>query len=77
MRVADGGAPIQVELYRLPRATVGDLLATVATPLAIGSIELASGEWVCGFVCEPVGLDGAEDITVFGGWRAYVAATQG
>jgi len=76
MRVADGGAPIQVEVYRLPRRQVGDLLATVEAPLAIGSIELASGEWVNGYVCEAVGLDDAEDITAFGGWRAYVAATR-
>lgn len=76
-RVTHGGVPIEVEVYRLPRSQLGDLLATVASPLAIGSVELASGQWVCGFVCEPVGLDGAEDITAFGGWRAYVAATSG
>ena len=39
--------------------------------------ELANGTWVSGFVCEPVGLEGAEDITRFGGWRAYLAARTG
>jgi len=28
---------------------------------------------VQGFLCEPAALDGAVDITRFGGWRAYRA----
>lgn len=72
VRVVAGGAPIEVEVYRLPIVEVGDFLATVPAPLAIGSIELASGAWVHGFVCEPIALEGAEDISGYGGWRAYV-----
>jgi len=26
---------------------------------------------VKGFLCEPIGLEGARDITEFGGWLAY------
>jgi allophanate hydrolase len=37
-------------------------------------LELASGEWVSGFICEPAGIDGAEDVSAFGGWRAYIAS---
>ena len=44
----------------------------VPPPLAIGSVELADGTWVNGFVCETGGLDGAEEITRFGGWRSYL-----
>ena len=40
-------------------------------PLAIGTLELADGARVKGFVCEPAALADAEDITRFGGWRAY------
>jgi allophanate hydrolase len=47
-----------------------------AAPLAIGNLRLADGSWVKGFVCEPAGLAGAEDITAFGGWRAWRAARQ-
>jgi allophanate hydrolase len=28
---------------------------------------------VKGFVAEPRAIDGAEDITALGGWRAYIA----
>jgi allophanate hydrolase len=46
----------------------------VPAPLAIGNLELAGGEWVKGFVCEPCGLAGATDITAHGGWVAYLAS---
>ncbi len=74
-RVATGGGPIEVEVYRILRSEVGDLLASVPPPLAIGTVQLAEGPDVHGFVCESIGLEGAEDITHCGGWRAYVGAT--
>ena len=73
VRVADGGHAIEVEVFRIPRAEVGDLLVTVPPPLAIGSVELASGEQVHGFVCEAIGIDGAHDVSHHGGWRAFLA----
>lgn len=72
-RVEEGGAAVEVEVYRLPTAAVGGFLATVAAPLAIGQVTLADGRQVHGFVCEPAGLAGAEDITRYGGWRAYLS----
>jgi len=30
------------------------------------------GSTVKGFVCEPLALDGAREITAFGGWLAYL-----
>jgi allophanate hydrolase len=74
LRVGAGGARIEVEVYRLPWAEVGAFLATVAAPLAIGTVTLADGRTVHGFVCEPHGCDGATDISMYGGWRAYRAA---
>lgn len=74
VRVSAGGAPIEVEVYDLPSAEIGAFLRVVPAPLAIGRVELASGAWVHGFLCEGVALAGALDITDFGGWRAYVAA---
>lgn len=73
VRVADDGYPIDVEVYRLPRVQLGDLLATVPPPLAIGTVQLAAGEAVHGFVCEPIGIHGARDISECGGWRAYLS----
>lgn len=74
VRVTTGGCPIEVEIYDLPAAEVGEFLRRVPAPLAIGQVELASGEWVHGFVCEPIALEGAVDISGFGGWRAYRAS---
>lgn len=66
------GQRIAVEVWRLPHHSVASFLTTIPSPLAIGSIELADGRWVRGFVCEPIGLDKAKDITEFGGWKSYM-----
>jgi allophanate hydrolase len=71
-RVADDGAAIQVEVWELPLRRFGEFVAEVPAPLAIGSLELADGRWVKGFVCEPAVLADAEDISAFGGWRAWL-----
>ena len=77
VRVADGGAPIEVELWGITPAALGSFLLDVPRPLAIGSVELADGSWWKGFICEAVALDGAIDITHAGGWRRHLAATVG
>jgi allophanate hydrolase len=71
-RVADDGSAIQVEVWELPLRRFGEFVAEVPAPLAIGSLELADGRWVKGFVCEPAVLADAEDISAFGGWRAWL-----
>ena len=70
-RVETGGSPIEVEVYALAPDAFGRFVAAVPRPLAIGRIALEDGSDVSGFVCEPEGLEGAEDITSFGGWRAW------
>ncbi|MGW4214400.1 allophanate hydrolase [Lentzea sp. NPDC004789] len=74
VRVPDGGAPIEGEIWRLPAAGFGTFVAAVPPPMVIGTVELAEGVAVSGFLAEPWALDGADDITAFGGWRAYLAA---
>ena len=44
---------------------------TCMTALGLGSVELADGRRVTGFLCESAGLEGAEEITRHGGWRAW------
>jgi allophanate hydrolase len=61
----------QVELYDLPLAGFGALVESVAPPLAIGTVELADGEMVKGFLCESFAAARARDITEFGGWIAF------
>ena len=71
---AVAGAAIEVEVWMLDDAGLGALVGGVARPLGIGSVELADGRWVKGFICEPAGLVGALDITEHGGWRRYLEA---
>ena len=68
-----GGAAIKLEIYELDAAAFGSFTAEVPAPLAIGTVTLADGSSVKGFVAEPRALEGAEDITALGGWRAYVS----
>ena len=69
---ATGGAAIAVEVWDMPVDAVGSFLALIPPPLGLGSVELADGRWVHGFICEAHALVGARDVTAFGGWRAFV-----
>jgi allophanate hydrolase len=69
----EDGAAIAVEVYELDVAAFGSFVVEVPAPLAIGSVTLADGSIVKGFVAEPRAIVGAEDITALGGWRAYIA----
>ena len=60
----------------MPILHLGSFLQGVAAPLGLGKIELESGEWVIGFICEPYGIVDAEDITRFGGWREYIQSLE-
>jgi allophanate hydrolase len=73
LRTQDGdGACIALEVWAMPQAAVGSFLALIPPPLGLGSIELADGRHVHGFLCESHALTDARDITRFGGWRAYL-----
>ena len=67
------GAAIEVEVWELPLRRFGEFVAEIPAPLGIGSLELADGSWVKGFICEPTAIAHATDISVFGGWRAYLS----
>jgi allophanate hydrolase len=75
VRVENGKA-IEVEVWELPVSAFGSFVDGVPPPLAIGTVELADGEKVKGFVCEGYGTVNAEDITELGGWRRYIAQGQ-
>ncbi|MET3711651.1 allophanate hydrolase [Sphingomonas trueperi] len=70
---SEDGAAIALEVYELDMAAFGSFVAEVPPPLAIGTVTLADGSQVKGFVAEPRALTGAEDITALGGWRAFIA----
>lgn len=65
------GVSIEVEVWSLDGAAFGSFVSDIPAPLCIGKIELADGTSHSGFLCEPIGLTGATDITDFGGWRAF------
>jgi allophanate hydrolase len=68
----EGGSSIIVELWDIPLARFGEFVAEIPAPLGIGTLQLADGRSVKGFICEPWAIDSATDVTSFGGWRSYV-----
>lgn len=73
LRVGSGdGALIALEVWSLPVAGFGSFVAGIPAPLGIGTLALADGTRVKGFLCEAIATTGARDITDFGGWRTFV-----
>lgn len=76
VRVAEddpGAGAVEVEVYDLDDAALGSFLAGVGSPLCLGTVRLADGTSVHGFLCESVAVEGCPDITATGGWRAHLA----
>jgi len=71
-RVESDGRSIALEVWDVPLGTFGAFVAEIPPPLGIGSVTLASGAVVKGFICEGAALATACDISEFGGWRDYL-----
>ncbi|HEY5752283.1 MAG TPA: allophanate hydrolase [Chthoniobacterales bacterium] len=67
-------AGIVVEIWSLDAAAFGAFVAEIPPPMTIGTIQLEDGSSVKGFLCEPLAIEGAEDITASGGWKAFQEA---
>jgi allophanate hydrolase len=75
LRVKNGaGAAIEAEVWALADAAFGRFVAAVPPPLSVGTLELSDGRAVKGFLVEADAVEGAHDISGFGGWRKYVAS---
>ncbi|PTQ88961.1 allophanate hydrolase [Agitococcus lubricus] len=75
LRVESGqGSAIIVELWSMPVAHFGSFVSLIPAPLGIGTLLLADGREVKGFICEPWALAKAQNISEFGGWRAFIAS---
>ena len=74
VRVSTGeeGGSIEAEVWEMPLERFGAFAAEVPAPLGIGTVELAGGERVKGFLCEHYAVRHAEDITAWGGWRHWL-----
>ncbi|AIQ45970.1 allophanate hydrolase [Paenibacillus sp. FSL R7-0273] len=69
IKKAQGGAAIQLELWKMPVQSVGAFAALIPAPLGLGKVELEDGSEVIGFICEGYAEAEAENITASGGWR--------
>ncbi|HSY15107.1 MAG TPA: allophanate hydrolase [Jatrophihabitantaceae bacterium] len=77
---------IELELWDVPHQGLGLLLPSIAAPLGLGPVTLDDGRSVTGFVAIADHSDrsgaasadrhGSEDISRFGGWRAYLHASR-
>ena len=72
---ADKGNAIAVEVWALRAESFGRFVSAVPSPLSIGTLRLADGRTVKGFLVEADAAAGALDISQFGGWRTYLAQT--
>ncbi|SFN83388.1 allophanate hydrolase [Bradyrhizobium sp. Ghvi] len=70
---AGNGASIELEIWSLSAVAFGKFVNAIPAPMAIGTVRLADGRGVKGFLVEPEVLGEARDITAYGGWRAYMA----
>ncbi|HEX4587676.1 MAG TPA: allophanate hydrolase [Mycobacterium sp.] len=68
----DEGAAIGGELWLISTAMLGDFLASLPSPMALGRVTLADGSEVVGFGCAMDAWRDGEDITHHGDWRAYL-----
>ena len=64
------------EVYAMPEDHFGAFAVNVPAPLTIGNLVLESGDTVKGFLAEPCAIEGATEITEYGGWRNYLARAQ-
>ena len=72
-KTADGAA-IEVEVWGVPIQEVGSFLSQIPSPLGLGRVTLEDGSEETGFIADTTALEGATNITEFGGWRAYMKA---
>ncbi len=68
LRDGPPGAALPGEQWSVPPAGFAALLQALSEPLTLGPVQLSDGSTLTGFGCS---LPAGEDITHFGGWRAY------
>jgi gamma-glutamylcyclotransferase (GGCT)/AIG2-like uncharacterized protein YtfP len=74
IRVASGGRAIAVEVWAVPPSGLAQILLQEPPGLCIGKVRLANGQEALGVLGEPLLVEGQQEITRHGSWRAYLAA---
>jgi carbamate kinase len=78
IRVSDGtGVRVALEVWSVPRGGMGKIFMKEPPGLTLGKVRLDDGSTVVGLLGEPALVMGQREITSYGGWRAYQAATRG
>lgn len=75
VRVADGGVAVRGEIWTLPAAGFARFVQGVPRPMALGSVLLEGERSVTGFLCEPLALSGAHDISDVADWVLWLAGS--
>jgi hypothetical protein len=73
LRVLQNGSAIALEIWQLPIENYGKFVAGVPSPLGFGTLTLADGSQVQGFMCEAYATEDAINISHLGGWRNFLA----
>lgn len=77
LRVTDGtGSKVSVEVWSVPAAGLVGILLNEPPGLCIGKVRLEDGSIVLGVLGEPALVEGHREITSYGGWRGYLAASR-
>lgn len=74
IRVKEGGRAIALEVWAVPPDGLAQILLQEPPGLCIGKVRLSNGDEVLGVVGEPIICEGEQEITQWGGWRAYCAS---
>ena len=69
---SEDGTVIGGELWLLSTAMLGDFLAALPSPMALGRVTLSDGTEVVGFGCTQEAWRAGEDITHHGDWPTYL-----
>jgi allophanate hydrolase len=70
------GRSIALELWELPKTQWAAFIGNIKSPLCLGAVELADGQWEYGFLCENYPIANSVEITQFAGWRNYLQVKQ-
>ena len=68
----DEGTAIGGELWLISTAMLGDLLASLPAPMALGRVTLSDGSEVVGFGCAVDAWRDGVDISDYGDWPTYL-----
>jgi allophanate hydrolase len=71
LHTGQAGSSIETELWSIPPAGLGELIAATPAPMSFGKIKLLDGTEAVGFLCEDYAVQGAENISAFGGWKKF------